>query len=131
MSRHHRSHVTEFKQQVVAGYHSGETLQALGRRHDLSPNLIRIWIEKTEDRALNEDVAAAELMAEYEARIEALERPAGRQTLEIEFLKGLSALDARREAGLHQGPPTPRALDPAGMQADGRRTVQFSCRSRS
>lgn len=69
MPRRHRSHSTEFKRQVVAEYHGGETLHALGRRHDLSRNLIRIWIEKAEAGALDEDVAASELMAEYEARI--------------------------------------------------------------
>ncbi|MEI4234153.1 transposase [Roseovarius sp. D22-M7] len=42
MPRRHRSHSTEFKRQVVAEYHSGDTLHALGRRHDLSRNLIRI-----------------------------------------------------------------------------------------
>ena len=40
----HRSHSTDFKRQVVAEYHAGETLHALGRRHDLSRNLIRIAI---------------------------------------------------------------------------------------
>jgi transposase len=38
----HRSHSTDFKRQVVAEYHAGETLHALGRRHDLSRNLIRM-----------------------------------------------------------------------------------------
>ena len=48
MPRRHRSHSTEFKRQVVAEYHAGETLHALGRRHDLSRNLIRIWVDKAE-----------------------------------------------------------------------------------
>ena len=30
MSKRHRSHSTEFKRQVVAEYHAGETLHALG-----------------------------------------------------------------------------------------------------
>ena len=39
----HRSHSIDFKRQVVAEYHAGETLHALGRRHDLSrKTLIRI-----------------------------------------------------------------------------------------
>ena len=88
MPRRHRSHSTEFKRQVVAEYHAGETLHALGRRHDLSRNLIRIWIEKAEAGALDEDTAAAELLSDYEARIAALERLVGRKALEIEFLKG-------------------------------------------
>src|SRR6056297_1573634 len=72
MPRRHRSHSTEFKRQVVAEYHAGETLHALGRRHDVSRNLIRIWIEKAEAGALDEDAAAAELLTDYEARIAAL-----------------------------------------------------------
>jgi transposase-like protein len=54
MPRRHRSHSNEFKQKVVAEYHAGETLHALGRRHDVSRNLIRIWIEKAEAGALDE-----------------------------------------------------------------------------
>ena len=37
-------------EQVVAEYHAGETLHMLGRRHDVSRNLIRIWIEKSRGR---------------------------------------------------------------------------------
>ena len=88
MPRRHRSHSTEFKRQVVAEYHGGETLHALSRRHDLALNLIRIWVEKAEAGALDEDGAAAGLLTAYEARIAALERLVGRQALEIEFLKG-------------------------------------------
>ena len=84
----HRSHSIDFKRRVVADYHAGETLHALGRRHDLSRNLIRIWVEKAEAGALDQDMASAELLAEYEARIAALERLVGRQALELEFVKG-------------------------------------------
>lgn len=59
MPRRHRSHSAELKRQVVAEFQGGETLHALGRRHDLSRNLIRVWIEKAEAGALDEDVAAA------------------------------------------------------------------------
>ena len=45
MARRHQSHSAEFKRQVVAEYDAGETLHALSRRHDLSRNLIRIWVE--------------------------------------------------------------------------------------
>ena len=84
----HRNHSTDFKRQVVAEYHAGETLHALSWRHDLSRNLIRIWVEKAEAGALDQDMASAELLTAYEARIAALERLVGRQALEIEFLKG-------------------------------------------
>jgi transposase len=108
MPRRHRSHSTEFKRQIVAEYHSGDTLHALGRRHDLSRNLIRIWIEKAEDGALDEDAAAAELLTDYEARIAALERLVGRQALEIEFLKGAARSGPSRKSAptsVTVGPP--------------------------
>ncbi len=81
----HRSHSVGFKRQVVAEYHAGEMLDALSRRHDLSRNLIRIWVEKAEAGALDQDLASAELPSVYEARIAALERLVGRQALGIEL----------------------------------------------
>jgi transposase-like protein len=84
----HRSHSVEFKRQVAQEYLSGETLHGLAKRHDLSRNLIRVWVAKYEAGALDEDAHAADLIQEYEARIAALERLVGRQALEIEFLKG-------------------------------------------
>lgn len=114
MPRRHRSHSTEFKRQVVAEYHAGETLHALGRRHDLSRNLIRIWIEKAEAGALDEDAAAAELLADYEARIAALERLVGRQALEIEFLKG-----AARFRPSQKGVPTSVTTGPPVSPSSG------------
>jgi transposase len=86
----HRSHSVEFKRQVAQEYMAGETLHGLAKRHDLSRNLIRIWVAKYEAGALDEDAHAADLVQEYEARIAALERLVGRQALEIEFLKGAS-----------------------------------------
>ena len=83
-----RSHSTDFKRQVVAEYHAGETLHALGRRHDLSRDLIRVWVEMSEAGSLDQDMATAELLGEYEMRIAALERLIGRQAPEIEFKGG-------------------------------------------
>jgi transposase-like protein len=94
-----RSHSIESKRRVVAEHHAGETLHALSRRHDLSRNPIRIWVEKSEAGALDEDGADAELLTADEARIAALERLVGRQALEIEFLKGgISSGPSRRGA---------------------------------
>ena len=83
----HRTHSIEFKRQVAHDYVAGETLHSLAKRHDLSRTLIRIWVQKYEAGAF-EDAAAVDLIATYEARIAALERLVGKQTLEIEFLKG-------------------------------------------
>ena len=85
----HRSHSIEFKRQVAQEFVGGETLHALAKRHDISRQLIRIWVQKYEAVAFDEDAQAADLIQEYEARIGALERLVGRQALEIEFLKGL------------------------------------------
>ncbi len=84
----HRIHSLAFKKQVVQEYAAGATLNGLAREHDLSRNLIRIWIAKCESGEFDPDVEAATLLADYEAKIATLERMVGRQALEIEFLKG-------------------------------------------
>jgi transposase len=84
----HRSHSIEFKRQVAQEFVAGETLHALSSRHDVSRNLIRIWVRKFESGAFDDDARAADLLQDYEAKIAALERMVGRQALEIEFLKG-------------------------------------------
>jgi transposase-like protein len=84
----HRTHSIEFKRQVALDFIAGETLHGLAKRHDISRNLIRIWVKKLEAGAFDEDARAADLLQEYEAKIAALERLVGRQALEIEFLKG-------------------------------------------
>ena len=83
-----RSYSVEFKRQVAQEFIAGETLHGLSKRHDISRQLIRVWVQKYEAGALNEDAQAADLIHEYEAKIAALERMVGRQALEIEFLKG-------------------------------------------
>ena len=83
-----RTHSIDFKRQVAQDYLAGETLHSLAKRHDLSRNLIRIWVRRYEAGALDEDTAAAALLQEYEARMAALERLVGKQALELEFLKG-------------------------------------------
>jgi hypothetical protein len=45
----------EFKRQVAQDFVAGETLYALAKRHDLSRQLIRVWVEKYEAGALDED----------------------------------------------------------------------------
>jgi transposase-like protein len=86
----HRSHSIEFKRQVAQEYLAGDTLHGLAKHHDISRNLIRVWVARYEAGAFDEDARAADLLQEYEAKIAALERLVGRQALEIEFLKGAS-----------------------------------------
>src|SRR6476659_8489917 len=70
----HRTHSIEFKRQVALDFIAGETLHGLGKRHDISRTLIRIWVKKLEAGAFDEDARAADLLQEYEAKIAALER---------------------------------------------------------
>jgi transposase-like protein len=49
----HRSHSAAFKRQVAEEFIAGETLHALSQRHDISRQLIRIWVGKFEAGALN------------------------------------------------------------------------------
>lgn len=91
----HRSHSVEFKRQVAQEFLAGETLHGLAKRHDISRNLIRIWVEKYERGAFDDEAQAADLIQAYEARIAALERLGGKQALELEFLKGAQQLGPR------------------------------------
>ena len=84
----HRSHGAAFKRQAAEAFIAGETLHALPQRHDVSRQLIRIWVGKFEAGALDDDVQAADLLQAYEAKIAALERMVGRQALEIVRLMG-------------------------------------------
>ena len=84
----HRSYSIAFKRQVVQEFLGGEALYGLARRHDVSRNLIRVWVATYEAGAFDDEFQAADLLQQYEARIAALERLVGRQALEIEFLKG-------------------------------------------
>src|SRR5438445_12120832 len=50
-----RSHSIEFKRQVAQEFIAGESLYALSKRHDISRQLIRVWVQKYEAGALDED----------------------------------------------------------------------------
>ena len=73
---------------VAQEFLAGDTLHGLAKRHDICRNLIRVWVQKYEVGAFDEDAAAADLLQQYEARIASLERLVGKQALELEFLKG-------------------------------------------
>ncbi len=88
MAKQH-NYSAEFKRQVVQEYLAGETLYGLSKRHDVSRNVIRLWIARYETGGqLNDDTTAADLLQDYQARIAALERLVGKLALENEFLKG-------------------------------------------
>lgn len=123
----HRTHSIEFKRQVSQEDLSGETLHGLSQRHDLSRNLIRIWIENNQAGGLDEDAAAADLLESYEARIAALERLVVKQALELKFLRkapraGLRPRSAATSAitALRVPPqPTSQAVAPGPLRRVG------------
>jgi transposase len=102
----HRSHSTDFKRQVVAEYHAGETLHALGRRHDLSRNLIRIWIEKAEAGSLDQPTLRAEVEAAF-AAADALDT-------HVDLDKGHGRVADQRVHGTTGEPPIARFAAEAG-----------------
>ena len=106
----HRSHSVEFKRQVAQEFLAGEALHGLAKRHDISRNLIRIWVEKYETGAFDDEARAADMIEAYEARIASLERLVGKQALELEFLKGGSAAGTMAEKRAHVRDCRPRGL---------------------
>ena len=42
----HRCYSIEFKRQVAQEFIAGETLHGLAKRHDISRNLIRVWVAR-------------------------------------------------------------------------------------
>jgi transposase len=95
----HRIHSLAFKKRIVQEYAAGATLNGLARQHDLSRNLIRIWVAKSENGEFDPDIEAANLLSDYEAKIATLERMVGRQALEIEFLYQVPLIRTGRPIG--------------------------------
>ena len=81
----YRTHSIEFKRQVAQDFIAGETLHGLAKRHDISRNLIQIWVKKLRPGPFDEDARAADLLQECEAKIAALERIVGRQAPKSSF----------------------------------------------
>ena len=102
----HRRHSTELKLRLVQMYLSGEaSLNGLAREHDISRNLIRVWLDKFHKGELSEKVDRAEKVREYEVKIAALERKIGQLTMEVEVLKN---------SGRHDRCQSAFNLDPRG-----------------
>ena len=76
----HRTHSIEFKRQVAQDFIAGETLHGLAKRHDISRNLIRIWLKKLEAGAFDEDARAADLLRSERADGLSLDGVVGQKT---------------------------------------------------
>jgi transposase len=95
----------------------GRPLHGLAKRHGISRNLVRIWAAKAEAGEFDDDLAAASILQEYEARIGALERLVGKLTLENECLKGASRQARQPASGtisIISGPMVSRSPKDAG-----------------
>ena len=84
----YRRHSTPFKLQLCQDIRAG----VLGRRdaqrsHNLSANLIQLWLTQFDRGELNDEEAEASVIVEYEARIAALERKVGQLTMELDLAK--------------------------------------------
>ncbi len=116
MAKHH-GYSVEFKRQVAQEYLAGETLYGLAKRHQISRNLIRIWVARYEAGGFDDDTVVADLMQAQEARIAALERLVGKLTLENEFLRGASRAAAQPRSATTSviaGPPASPSKKDAG-----------------
>lgn len=70
----HRTYSIEFERYVALEFLGGEALLRLSKRHDISRNLIRLWVAKYEADEFDEQIEAADLLREYQVKIVALER---------------------------------------------------------
>ena len=57
------------------------------RSHNISANLIQLWLTQFDRGDLTDEEAEASVIAEYEARIAALERKVGQLTMELDLAK--------------------------------------------
>ena len=121
----HRSHSAAFKRQAAEEFIAGETLYALSKRHDISRQLVRIWVGKFEAGVLDGNVQAAHLIQEHEAKIAALERMVGRQALKLKLLKGALRHLPRPRSATTSVVTGPRPLRCPGVRADGPVAVDF------
>jgi transposase len=111
----YRTYTVEFKRQVVEGHLGGGTsLNQLARRHDLSRELLRIWVRRYEAGEFANDGPTQADRCAYEAKIASLERKVGQLTMELDLLKkGL--IPARRPRGATSSVvsgPKPAAFGP-------------------
>ncbi len=106
----HRSFSSEFKRRIAQEFLDGRAgMHELARRHNLSRNLIRLWVRKHEAGEFNDEVAEAVRVAEYERKIAELERKVGQLTMEVDLLKKGAQLGRRTSDGSYSIVSGPKA----------------------
>ncbi len=111
----YRTYTVEFKRQLAEEYlGSGASLNELARRHDLSRELLRVWVRKYQAGEFAGDGPTKPDRRTYEAKIAGLERKVGQLTMALDLLnKGLAS--ARRPSGASSSVvsgPRPAASEP-------------------
>jgi transposase len=96
----YRTYTVEFKRQVAEEHLSGGTsLNQLARRHDISRELLRIWVRKHAAGEFAGDGPTEADRRAYEAKVAGLERKVGQLTMELDLLKkGLASARRPRSA---------------------------------
>lgn len=90
MQTNRRNYSPEFKARIVLEYLQGKSPSDLCREHALNANLLYKWHKEFRE-GLNLLFAKNQSRAEYQTKVEKLERIIGKQAIEIDFLKrGLS-----------------------------------------
>ena len=88
MPRKQRTYSISYKLQVVQAYLDGDGgMDAIARKHEISPSLVQEWVAKYRRGELTEDMERKERIREYEAKIASLERKVGQLAMEVDFLK--------------------------------------------
>jgi transposase-like protein len=78
----------QFKLQLCSDIRSGTPgRREAQRKYGLSANVIQLWLTQYDRGELNGEEGEASVLAEYEAKIAALERKVGQLTMELDLLK--------------------------------------------
>lgn len=95
----YKRHSTALKLQLVHAYMNGEgSCKQLAARHNINYALLILWVQKFQRGEITEEQDQPETVAEYEAKIAALERKVGQLTMELDFLKKTDKLAARSKS---------------------------------
>jgi transposase-like protein len=86
--------------------------------YSVSANLIQLWLTQFDRGEQNDEEAEASVIAEYEARIAALERKVGQPTMELDLAKKRRASRPRATMGDPLSSPAQGLFRQTGVRSD-------------
>ena len=105
----YRRHTPQFKFWLCQEIRSGELSRSQAHlKYSLSTALIQSWLVKYDRGEINGEEVEASTIAEYEAKIAALERKVGQLTMELDLLKKaprLRLVSSSESSCIVSGPP--------------------------